>query len=65
MRFTPPEIPITEDKRLDYLPHLVRRYTQLVIDADFDDDPKLKHYEQMLKYYKYLINEGHIYEPKF
>jgi hypothetical protein len=65
MRYTPEDKPITEDERLLYIPHLVRRYTQLVIDADFDDDPKLKHYQSMLKYYKYLLAEGKTYEPTF
>jgi hypothetical protein len=57
--------PIHEDPRLEPVSPLVRHYRNLMIEADFNDEPTYATYKGLYEHYLALEKSGMMYEPKF
>jgi hypothetical protein len=56
---------IQDDPRLDYIPHLLTLYRNMMIDADFNDDPSYPMWKQQYERIEALHKQGVEFEPKF
>jgi predicted urease superfamily metal-dependent hydrolase len=57
--------PISQDPRLTDVQQLVRHYRNMMIEADFNDDPSYPHWKLEYERVKLLHDNGVYYEPNF